>query len=72
VPQTFYYFNAYAQLLRQGVKKVISRTKRKLCNIARVYWLGKWFTGEKFIAATNANDTVPEFLKPVFISQNHL
>lgn len=65
VPQTFYYFNAYAQLLRQGVKKVIfSVPSGNFGNIGA--GLLAWKMGlpvEKFIAATNANDTVPEFLK---------
>ncbi|AYL98066.1 threonine synthase [Mucilaginibacter celer] len=65
VPQTFYYFNAYAQLLRQGIKKVIfSVPSGNFGNIGA--GLLAWKMGlpvEKFIAATNANDTVPEFLK---------
>jgi threonine synthase len=65
VPQTFYYFNAYAQLLRQGVKKVIfSVPSGNFGNIGA--GLLAWKMGlpvQKFIAATNANDTVPEFLK---------
>ncbi|NOW94867.1 threonine synthase [Mucilaginibacter sp. SG564] len=65
VPQTFYYFNAYAQLLRQGVKKVIfSVPSGNFGNIGA--GLLAWKMGlpvEKFIAATNVNDTVPEFLK---------
>lgn len=65
VPQTFYYFNAYAKLLRQGVKKVIfSVPSGNFGNIGA--GLLAWKMGlpvEQFIAATNANDTVPEFLK---------
>lgn len=65
VPQTFYYFNAYAQLLRQGIKKVVfSVPSGNFGNIGA--GLLAWKMGlpvEKFIAATNANDTVPEFLK---------
>lgn len=65
VPQTFYYFNAYAQLLRQGVKKVVfSVPSGNFGNIGA--GLLAWKMGlpvEKFIAATNANDTVPSFLK---------
>ncbi|WP_114939542.1 threonine synthase [Mucilaginibacter endophyticus] len=65
VPQTFYYFNAYAQLLRQGIKKVVfSVPSGNFGNIGA--GLLAWKMGlpvEKFIAATNVNDTVPEFLK---------
>lgn len=65
VPQTFYYFNAYAQLLRQGIKKVVfSVPSGNFGNIGA--GLLAWKMGlpvEHFIAATNVNDTVPEFLK---------
>ncbi|GAB3924370.1 threonine synthase [Mucilaginibacter myungsuensis] len=65
VPQTFYYFNAYAQLLRQGKKKVVFAVPSgNFGNIGA--GLLAWKMGlpvEQFLAATNANDTVPEFLK---------
>jgi len=65
IPQTFYYFNAYAQLLKQGIDKVIfSVPSGNFGNIGA--GLLAWKMGlpvEHFIAATNANDTVPEFLK---------
>ncbi|MFI5136622.1 MAG: threonine synthase [Sphingobacteriales bacterium] len=65
VPQTFYYFNAYAQLLRQGIKKVVfSVPSGNFGNIGA--GLLAWKMGlpvDHFIAATNVNDTVPEFLK---------
>jgi len=65
VPQTFYYFNAYAQLLKRGISKVIfSVPSGNFGNIGA--GLLAWKMGlpvEHFIAATNANDTVPEFLK---------
>src|SRR6201996_6331307 len=64
IPQTFYYFNAYAQLLRQGKSKVVfSVPSGNFGNIGA--GLLAWKMGlpvEQFIAATNANDTVPEFL----------
>jgi threonine synthase len=63
VPQTFYYFNAYAQLLRQGKNKVVfSVPSGNFGNIGA--GLLAWKMGlpvEQFIAATNANDTVPAF-----------
>jgi len=65
IPQTFYYFNAYAQLLKQGNNKVVfSVPSGNFGNIGA--GLLAWKMGlpvEKFIAATNANDTVPAFFK---------
>jgi threonine synthase len=65
IPQTFYYFNAYAQLLRQGFDKVVfSVPSGNFGNIGA--GLLAWKMGlpvEHFIAATNVNDTVPEFLR---------
>jgi threonine synthase len=65
IPQTFYYFGAYAQLLKQGINKVVfSVPSGNFGNIGA--GLLAWKMGlpvEHFIAATNVNDTVPEFLK---------
>jgi threonine synthase len=65
IPQIFYYFNAYAQLLKQGIDKVVfSVPSGNFGNIGA--GLLAWKMGlpvEHFIAATNVNDTVPEFLK---------
>jgi threonine synthase len=65
IPQTFYYFNAYAQALKQGKSKVVfSVPSGNFGNIGA--GLLAWKMGlpvEQFIAATNANDAVPEFLK---------
>ncbi|GAB2703056.1 threonine synthase [Mucilaginibacter koreensis] len=65
IPQTFYYFNAYAQLLRQGKHKVaFAVPSGNFGNIGA--GLLAWKLGlpvQQFIAATNANDTVPQFLK---------
>ena len=65
IPQTFYYFNAYAQLLRQGISKVVVAVPSgNFGNIGA--GLLAWKMGlpvEQFIAATNANDTVPAFLR---------
>jgi threonine synthase len=65
IPQTFYYFNAYAQLLKRGISKVIfSVPSGNFGNIGA--GLLAWKMGlpvEHFIAATNLNDTVPEYLK---------
>ena len=65
IPQTFYYFNAYAQLLKEGKDKVVfSVPSGNFGNLGA--GLLAWKMGlpvEHFIAATNANDAVPEFLK---------
>ena len=65
IPQTFYYFNAYAQALRAGYSKVVfSVPSGNFGNIGA--GLLAWKMGlpvEHFIAATNANDTVTAFLK---------
>ncbi len=65
IPQTFYYFNAYAQLLKQGIDKVVfSVPSGNFGNIGA--GLLAWKMGlpvDHFIAATNVNDTVPEFLR---------
>lgn len=65
IPQTFYYFNAYAQLQRQGKKEVIfSVPSGNFGNIGA--GLLAWRMGlpvKQFLAATNINDTVPSFLE---------
>jgi len=65
IPQTFYYFNASAQLMKLGIGKTIfSVPSGNFGNIGA--GLLAWKMGlpvEHFIAATNVNDTVPEFLK---------
>lgn len=65
IPQTFYYFNAFAQLKRQGFKKVVfSVPSGNFGNIGAgllAYKMG--LPVHQFIAATNANDTVPRFLE---------
>jgi len=68
IPQTFYYFNAYAQLLREGKSEVVfSVPSGNFGNIGA--GLLAWKMGlpvKQFIAATNANDTVPQFLSTGF------
>lgn len=65
IPQTFYYFNAYAQLKRQGKTEIVfSVPSGNFGNIAAgllAYKMG--LPVKQFIAATNANDTVPRFLE---------
>lgn len=65
IPQTFYYFNAYAQLQREGKTEVIfSVPSGNFGNIGAGFLA--WKMGlpvKQFIAATNINDTVPAFLQ---------
>lgn len=65
IPQTFYYFYAYAQLQAQGMREVVfSVPSGNFGNIGAgllAYKMGLPVT--HFIAATNVNDTVPRFLK---------
>jgi len=65
IPQTFYYFNTYAQLKKQGLNDVVfSVPSGNFGNIGAgllAYKLG--LPVKQFIAATNVNDTVPRFLE---------
>lgn len=65
IPQTFYYFNTYAQLKKQGLSDVIFAVPSgNFGNIGAgllAYKLG--LPVKQFIAATNVNDTVPRFLE---------
>ncbi len=65
IPQTFYYFNAYAQLKREGKGEVVfSVPSGNFGNIGA--GILAWRMGlpvKQFLAATNVNDTVPEYLK---------
>ena len=65
IPQTFYYFNAYAQLKREGKEEVVfSVPSGNFGNIGA--GLLAWKMGlpvKQFIAATNTNDTVPQFFQ---------
>ncbi|MBE8720296.1 threonine synthase [Sphingobacterium pedocola] len=65
IPQTFYYFWAYAQLKAQGVKDVVfSVPSGNFGNIGAgllAYKMG--LPVKHFVAGTNVNDTVPRFLQ---------
>ena len=65
IPQTFYYFNAFAQLLKEGKNDVVfSVPSGNFGNIGA--GILAWKMGlpvQHFIAATNANDTVPKYLE---------
>lgn len=64
IPQTFYYFWAYAQLRMQGISEVVFTVPSgNYGNIGAgllAYKMG--LPVKNFVAATNANDTVPRFL----------
>jgi len=64
IPQTFYYFWAYAQLKAQGIKDVVFTVPSgNFGNIAAGIIASKMgLPIHQFIAATNINDTVPRFL----------
>lgn len=65
IPQTFYYFWAYAQLKSQGINEVVFTVPSgNFGNIGAgllAYKLG--LPVKHFIAGTNVNDTVPRFLQ---------
>lgn len=65
IPQTFYYFNAYAQLKRRAFDEVVFAVPSgNFGNIGAgmlAYKMG--LPVKQFIAATNINDTVPRFLE---------
>ncbi|PPL00808.1 threonine synthase [Parapedobacter indicus] len=65
IPQTFYYFHAYAQLLTQGIKEVVfSVPSGNFGNIgAGLLAFKMGLPAQHFVAATNANDTVTRFLE---------
>ena len=65
IPQTFYYFWAYAQLKSQGIDEVVFTVPSgNFGNIGAgllAYKLG--LPVRHFVAGTNVNDTVPRFLQ---------
>jgi threonine synthase len=65
IPQSFYYFYAYGQAIRQGHKEVVfSVPSGNFGNIGAgllAYKMG--LPVKQFLAATNANDVVPRYLK---------
>lgn len=64
IPQTFYYFHAWSQMLSQGIRDVVFVVPSgNFGNIAA--GVMAWKMGlpvSAFVAATNVNDTVPRFL----------
>jgi threonine synthase len=63
IPQSFYYFYAYAQLVNQGNPIVFSVPSGNFGNLtAGLLAKRMGLPVHKFLACTNANDIVPEFL----------
>ncbi|MDR1762960.1 MAG: threonine synthase [Dysgonamonadaceae bacterium] len=66
LPQSFYYFNAYAQLVRQGIHDniVICVPSGNFGNLtAGLFARGMGLPVKRFIAANNRNDVFYEYLK---------
>ncbi len=64
IPQSFYYFRAFAQLKHKGLPLVFSVPCGNFGNLSAgliAYQMG--MPVQKFVAATNINDAVPRFLK---------
>lgn len=73
IPQTFYYFHAYSQFMMQGIREVVfSVPSGNFGNIGAgllAYKMG--LPVRQFIAATNINDIVPQFLQTgEFVAQS--
>ena len=65
IPQTFYYFYAYSQMVKQGKTDVVfSVPSGNFGNLAAGLMASKMgLPVKQFLAATNANDTVPRYLE---------
>lgn len=64
LPQSFYYFNGYARLGSPSQDLIISVPSGNFGNLTAAIIAGKMgLPCKKFIAATNINDVVPEYLK---------
>jgi threonine synthase len=63
IPQSFYYFHAYAQLKRRNKPVVFSVPSGNFGNLTGGLLAKRMgLPVEKFIATTNANDVVPKYL----------
>lgn len=64
IPQSFYYFEAYKQVMNQGKEVVFSIPSGNFGNLTAGLLAQKMGLPVKhFIAATNINDVVPEYLQ---------
>jgi len=63
IPQSFYYFNGFAQLVSNSHDLIIAVPSGNFGNLTAGMIAGKMgLPVKKFIAATNINDIVPEYL----------
>lgn len=64
IPQSFYYFYAYGQVASKGLPVVFSVPSGNFGNLtAGLLAKGMGLPVDHFLACTNANDIVPEFLR---------
>ncbi len=64
IPQSFYYFHAYAQLKQKNEPIVVSVPSGNFGNLTAGLMAKKMgLPIQNFVASTNVNDVVPEFLK---------
>ncbi|MBX2952368.1 MAG: threonine synthase [Leadbetterella sp.] len=64
IPQAFYYISAYAQLKKTGKELVFSVPSGNFGNLtAGILALRMGMPVKRFVAATNVNNVVPEFLR---------
>ncbi|HUZ92927.1 MAG TPA: threonine synthase [Candidatus Paceibacterota bacterium] len=63
IPQIFYYFRAYAQLPRGAKRAVFSVPSGNFGNLTAGLMAKKMGLPARFVAATNVNDAVPEYLR---------
>ncbi len=66
IPQTFYYFNAYGQIRQKGISApvVFSVPSGNFGNLtAGIFAARMGLPVHHFVAATNVNDEVPQYLK---------
>jgi threonine synthase len=64
IPQSFYYISAYAQLKKEGKEMVFSVPSGNFGNLtAGILAMKLGMPVKRFVAATNVNNVVPEFLK---------
>ncbi len=69
IPQTFYYFHAFAQLKNKEVPLVVSVPSGNFGNLTAGLMAKKMgLPVKKFVAATNINDIVPAYLKTKIFS----
>lgn len=64
IPQTFYYFYAYKQVKHTGLPVVFSVPSGNFGNLTAGLWAKKMgLTVSRFVAATNVNKIIPDYLE---------